>query len=152
LKIYEKDNEFTNKKIKSKNKDKSKTIVKIINENLMLAGIKNKLLKDIIYKKIKLQSFENYFNSYIKFSLNETERHNERKSKIPFSKWYVKQYHDVSKIKKKILDENISFYLKNNNSNIENELKNERKKLNKEMKYLKEKIKDKILLLNKNIT
>jgi hypothetical protein len=152
LKVYEKDNEFTNKKIISKNKDKSKTVIKIINENLMLTGIKNELLKDIIYKKIKLQSFENYFNSYIKFSLNETERHNERKSKIPFSKWYVKQYHDVYKIKKKILDENISYYLKNNDSNIVSELKNERKKLNKEKKNLNKKIKDEILLSIKNNT
>lgn len=149
LKIYETDNDVKNKQIQSKNKDKTKTIIKSINENLMLVGIKDKLLREIIYKNFKLESLEIYYDSYLKFNLNETERHNERKSKIPFSKWYVKQYHDVYKIKKKILDENITYFLKNNNNDKVIELKDERKKLNKEYKILKQKIKEKIMEKNK---
>ena len=112
-----------------------------INENLMFEGIQNKLLKHIIYRTITPNIIENYLKSYITISYNETDRHFERKSKRPFTKWYVKKYHDAYKIKQQALKELISHYLKINDNKQVSELKNKLKQLNKESKEIKNKIK-----------
>jgi len=142
LKCYENNKKFKNKIIVSKSKDKEITIIKSINENLMIKGIKEELLRKLIYGKLNSQLLEIYLDSYIEININEINRHNERKSKRPFTKWYVKQYHDVYKIKKKCLDEEIKYFLKSNNNEIVKELKQKRKNLNKEFKNLKKELKE----------
>jgi hypothetical protein len=126
LKCYENNKDFKNKTIVSKSKDKEIKVVKSINENLMIKGIKEELLRKLIYGKLNAQLLEIYLDSYIEINVNEINRHNERKSKRPFTKWYVKQYHDIYKIKKKCLDEEIKYFLKSDNNEIVKELKQKR--------------------------
>ena len=144
LKCYENNKNFKNKTIISKNKDKKIKVIKSINQNLMIKGIKEELLRKLIYGKLNSELLEIYLDSYVEINANEINRHNERKSKRPFTKWYVKQYHDIYKIKKRLLDEEIKFCLKSNNNVIINELKQKRKNLNKEFKKLKKEIKEQL--------
>lgn len=150
LKCYEREQNFANKKIVGKKKDKEIKIIKSINENLLINGIKEELLKPIIYKKLNENILKNYLKTYVKIEINEIGRHYERKSKRPFTKWYVKQYHDIYKIRKKCLEEEISYYLKNNENELVNKLKLKRKELNKEYKKLKSEIKENIKISTKD--
>jgi len=47
---------------------------------------------------------KNFIESFIVIYKNEENRSFIRKSKRPFTKWYVKQYHEIYKLKKKNLD------------------------------------------------
>ena len=85
-----------------------------------------------------------FLKSYIEIQYSREDRHFERKSKRPFTKWYIKQYHDIYKIRKKCMEEEIKFYLKHNDNEAVKELKNKRKELNKEYKKLKQQIKENI--------
>ena len=115
-----------------------------INENLIHSGIKNNLLEYLIYGKINKEIIETFLKCYISIEYSKEGRHYERKSKRPFTKWYIKQYHDIYKIRKKCLDDEIKFYLKHNDNEAVKELKNKRKELNKEYKKLKQQIKENI--------
>lgn len=141
IKCYEKINNKQNKCIDSKKKDSSIKIKKTINENLLFDGIKNKLLKHIIYKTLTTKIIDAYLKSYIIINYNRIDRHNERKSKRPFTKWYVKKYHDVYKLKQKLLKDLINYHLDRNENTIVSNLKIQLKELNKERKILKNKIK-----------
>lgn len=142
LKCYENITEFKNKTITSKHKDSKIKIKKSINENLILTGIKDVLLRDIVYKKLNNDTILNFLNSYIVVHISEEDRHFKRQSKRPFTKWYVKQYHDIYKIKKKCLDEEIKLFLKNGDNEILEKLKKKRKELIKEHKKVNKEIKD----------
>jgi hypothetical protein len=143
IKCFETVKEITNKTIISKNNNEIK-IKKMINENLVLAGIKDFLLREMIYNKIDKNKLNIFLNSYFVFTYNKEGRHFERKSKRPFTKWYVKQYHYVYKIKQKMLKEDIKIYLKDGDTKHVKELKERKKDLNKEFKKLKEEFKKEI--------
>ncbi len=143
MNYYEKIKSFNNKTIISKN-NKSIKIKQMINENLVLAGIKNVLLRDMIYQKLNDQIINSFLSSHIIVYYNEEGRHFERKSKRPFTKWYIKQYHDVYKIKMKILDEETKLFFKSGNKEYVKELRLKRRNLNKEIKKLKNEIKEKL--------
>ena len=86
-----------------KNK-KGKTInytVKI-NHSLLMTGIFDNLLNDILYAKLTENKLNIFCESYVKFIYNETNRHSPRISKKPFSKWYLKGYSSSSAVIKVI--------------------------------------------------
>ena len=56
----------------------------------MFDGIKDVLLRDIVYQKLNKSKIKVFLDSYIVIHYNKENRHFERKSKRPFSKWYVK--------------------------------------------------------------
>ena len=139
LKCYETINEFKNKEIVSKKGNETIKIKKSINENLIFAGIKDVLLKNIIYNELDENKLKIFFKTYINIQCSKEDRHYERKSKRPFTKWYVKKYYDVYKIKKKYLEEEIKKYFLQKNNEDAVKLKLERKEINKEYKKIKKK-------------
>ena len=67
-----------------------------INESLLMEGIYTNLLKNIINGNLTEDSLKLFMKIYIKLIKNENNRSFPRVSKIPFSKWYVKEYHKRS--------------------------------------------------------
>jgi len=60
-----------------------------------------KVVPDIIFSRLTYSKLLCFFNTYINFCYCKKDAHNPRTSKIPFSKWYVKDYHakyDIEKI------------------------------------------------------
>lgn len=96
--IYIKTKKINNIKIK-KNKDKKECVTKI-NKNNLINGIYNKLLKDIIYGKLEENNIKIFMDTYIILIKNEKDRHFKRISLVPFTKWYVKKYHENCKNEK----------------------------------------------------
>jgi hypothetical protein len=68
---------------------------KKINETLLIEGIYEHLLEKIIYGTLAGEYFKTFLESYIVQVKNENDRHNPRISKTPFTKWYVKSYHEI---------------------------------------------------------
>jgi len=89
-------------KIKYKNKKNGQRIKCPIryNQSLIITGIFRKLIDNIIYSSLTDGMLKSFFGTYIKNIKNEPDRHFDRKSKLPFSKWYVKFYHEVYKYAK----------------------------------------------------
>jgi hypothetical protein len=63
-----------------------------INESLLINGIFENLLIDIITGKLDMKLIEKFIDSYCKIIKNEKNRHFERISLQPFTKWYIKKY------------------------------------------------------------
>jgi protein subunit release factor A len=80
--------------------------------------------------------------NYFKLYSNKVNRSFERKSKIPFTKWYVKKYHDVFKAKSKDLAILIKI---TDNDEVKNKLKLEIKTMNKNLNKLKKNLKEKVV-------
>lgn len=75
------------------NKDK-------INESLLINGIFEVLLIDIIGGKLTSSKIKNFINSYCIPIKNKLNRTFDRASLIPFTKWYVKKYISIYKYSK----------------------------------------------------
>lgn len=104
IETYKSENNNKIKKtIINKNKNEQLDVKIKFNENVILKGIKDILLKDIFYEKLSPYKFLNFMTNYFKLYSNKVNRSFERKSKIPFTKLYVKKYHDVFKAKSKDL-------------------------------------------------
>ena len=63
-----------------------------INESLLINGIFENLLIDIITGKLDMKLIEKFIDSYCKIIKNEKNRQFERISLQPFTKWYIKKY------------------------------------------------------------
>ena len=82
--------------INKKNGRKVKCKIRF-NESLIIKGIFNKLLRNIVYSTLTINILNSFMEIYIKIKKNETDRHFDHISKTPYSKWYVKYYHDLYK-------------------------------------------------------
>jgi hypothetical protein len=83
------------------NKDNDNVIYKL-NENLIISGIKDTIIENIINSSLNLKIIDDFFETYIIEYQNKTNRSNPRVSKIPFTKWYIKKYHELYKEKIKL--------------------------------------------------
>lgn len=79
------------KNINKKNKEVTTCKIKI-NKSLLIKGIFENLLLEIIEGKLTETILENFIGSFCKIIKNENNRSFERISLIPFTKWYVKKY------------------------------------------------------------
>jgi hypothetical protein len=94
-----------------------------VNSSNLICGIYDKLLKIIINGKLNENILNKYINSYLSLYNNKEGRNFIRKSLLPFSKWYVKMFHNISKYNKiiKSIENNTT---KNLNKNLKSESKN----------------------------
>ena len=67
---------------------------------LIINGIYDKLLNDLINAELNVNIMENFIKSYVVIVKNAPNRHFSRKCKCPFKKWYVKMYHEIYKYDK----------------------------------------------------
>jgi len=106
-----------------------------INKTSMIEGL-FKLIPNIIYSKLMVDNLFYFFNCYVQINLTVKGASNDRTSKIPFTKWYIKSYHskyDIQKMFDAFIDRNIND--KNINKNDVNNNKNNKKtKINKNLK------------------
>lgn len=140
MEIFKKQHDKNDSSIINKTKGEILTFTTKINENLILTGIKDELIRDIFYENVSKTKIINFLKCYVVTHTNKEKRSFERKSKRPFTKWYVKQYHDVYKIKKKEQELNIKalFEIKDGDDvKIKDDIKKQIKNLNKDMKELK---------------
>jgi hypothetical protein len=92
IELYKAENSFKTKRtILNKNKNEEVIFKFKFNENSILTGIKDVLLRDILYENLTENKVENFMKCYLLLYGNKTNRSFERKSKIPFTKWYVKK-------------------------------------------------------------
>jgi hypothetical protein len=104
---------FTLNENKDKHKDKD---TYKINETLLIKGIFDYLLLDIINGELTFIKLKNFVDSYCIYIKNDLNRTFERVSLIPFTKWYIKKYHYIykyTKILKALIDGDISSLNKN---------------------------------------
>ena len=114
-----------------------------LNENLIIAGIKDILIKDVINSSVDFDKINNIFKTYFTEHQNKTNRSNPRVSKIPFTKWYVKKYHELYKEKIKLCNNELKIILVINKCNPKIiEIKKEILKLKKEKKEILLKLKE----------
>ena len=99
VKLYNIKNDKTESK--TDNKKKNNKIIKL-NENLILGGIKDTLIENIIDGNFNFENLENLFETHFIEHQNEANRSIPRVSKIPFTKWYIKKYHELYKEKIKL--------------------------------------------------
>ena len=93
LKKYFIENNKIKLKITINKKNNTITTCKIkINESLLIEGIFENLLLEIIKGQLNKQLIENFINCYCKIIKNENNRSFERISLQPFTKWYIKKY------------------------------------------------------------
>ena len=78
-----------------------------LNENLIIAGIKDILIKDVINNLLTVDKINNLFETHFISHQNEKNRSNPRVSKIPFTKWYVKKYHELYKERIKLCNDEL---------------------------------------------
>jgi|688.fasta_scaffold278005_1 hypothetical protein len=88
------------------NKDNNNITYKL-NENLIISGIKDVMIKDIINSSLNLKNINDLFETYFIEHQNKKNRSNPRVSKIPFTKWYVKKYHELYKEKIKLCNDEL---------------------------------------------
>lgn len=91
-----------------------------INKTLLIDGL-YKIIPDIIFSKLTSSRLLSFFNIYINFNYTEKDKNNPRISKIPFTKWYIKDYYakyDIQKIFDAFLDDNTNI-----NKNLKLKLK-----------------------------
>ena len=87
---YKLSEKYKEKIINNKKGDQLKTK---INENNVISLLFDHLLAKIINKQINIQLIEIINKSFI-INYNKINVLNKRSSKRPFSKWYIKQYHE----------------------------------------------------------
>ena len=71
-----------------------------INKTEVIKGL-FKIIPKIIYSNIKNDDLQIFYSIYIHFNYTIKNSHNPRVSKIPFTKWYIKEYYskyDIEKI------------------------------------------------------
>jgi len=81
-----------------------------INKSELIKGL-FKIIPDIINSNLTHSQLTNFFNIYICLNFTKKDASNPRTSKIPFSKWYVKDYHnkyDLEKLLEAYLDKDKS--------------------------------------------
>lgn len=79
------------------NKDgQIKECVEKINKSNLIGGIFDKLLELICFKEPSDTDIENFYNSYIILTKNETNRSYPRTSKTRYSKWYTRTQYDIA--------------------------------------------------------
>jgi len=111
-------NTTINKKIKKIKKNISVATCKVkINESLLIEGIFDNLLMEIINGELNEHIIDKFTNSYCKIIKNENGRSFERVSLHPFTKWYIKKYLNYYKYCK-ILDALQSNNYENLNKNL----------------------------------
>lgn len=88
-----------------------------VNKSLLIHGIYDHVLKNIIYGNLTSDVFDEYLKCYMKIVTNSANRSFQRKSKIPFAKWYVKGYHEVYKYDA-LIDNEINGTHLNKNLNV----------------------------------
>mgnify|MGYP003345926213 CR=1 FL=1 len=93
LKKYFIENNKSKLKTSINKKNNTVTTCKIkINESLLIGGIFEDLLIDIINGKLNIQLIQKFINCYCRIIKNENNRSFERISLQPFTKWYIKKY------------------------------------------------------------
>ena len=112
------------------------------NENVILKGIKDILLKDIFYEKLNANKILSFMTNYFNYTAIKLIGLLKENLKYLFTKWYVKKYHDVFKAKTKDLAILIKIA---DNDEVKNKLKLEIKTINKNLNKLKKKLKDKVV-------
>ena len=115
-KYFIENNKSKLKTLINKKNNKISTCKIKINESLLIKGIFNNLLIDIIKGTLNIEILQKFINCYCKIIKNEENRHFERISLQPFTKWYVKKYLNEYKYKKifeAILNNNIEDLNKN---------------------------------------
>ena len=70
------------------------------NYSNMIKGIHEKILYKIINADLSQKDLDEYCNTYIHFVKNKTNRSYPRRSKKPFTKWYVKEYSHMAEMVK----------------------------------------------------
>ena len=90
LELYKYKTNYKEKTITNKNGEKLKTH---INENIVMDVLYDEFLYDIVYGTFDEKALCIFINS-IKINKNIINVHNERISKTPFTKWYIKGYHN----------------------------------------------------------
>lgn len=114
-----------------------------LNENLILAGIKDILIKNIINGEIQTDKIENILKTHFIEHQNGAKRSNPRDSKIPFTKWYIKKYHELYKEKIKLCSNEIKIIKTINKDDPKLiEIKKEILRLKKEKKEILLKMKE----------
>ncbi len=91
--IYIKSQTFKEKR-KYKNFLNTKCVQKI-NYSLLINGLYTKFLTQLVKNKYKRNDLLNFVNCFFDTYTNKTNRSFPRTSLIPFSKWYVKKYHNI---------------------------------------------------------
>jgi hypothetical protein len=131
------------KNINIKLKQQNNNIIFKLNENLIIAGIKDILIKDVINSTVDFDKINNIFKTHFIEHQNKTNRSNPRVSKIPFTKWYVKKYHELYKEKIKLCNNELKIIGVINKSDPKIiEIKKEILKLKKEKKEILLKLKE----------
>lgn len=100
----------------NENKDKDKLTPENVNNSNLLKGIYEYLLEPIITGTLEPKNIKNYFGSYLIKINNKKNRHYPRKSNKPFTKWYIKEYSNITKISR-ILNAIINCTINNLNKN-----------------------------------
>ena len=130
------------KENKTVNKENSNRTYKL-NENLILSGIKDVMIKDIINSSLNLNNLNDLFKTHFIEHQNQANRSNPRVSKIPFTKWYVKKYHELYKEKIKLCNNELKIIKVINKDDPKIvEIKKEILKLKKEKKEILLKLKE----------
>ena len=130
------------KENKTVNKDSDKKIYKL-NENLILSGIKDVMIKDVINSSLNFKTINDLFETHFIEHQNQTNRSNPRVSKIPFTKWYVKKYHELYKERIKLCNKELKIInIINKDDPKIVEIKKEILKLKKEKKEILLKLKE----------
>ena len=83
--------------VHNEEKNDNLTIENVNNSNL-LKGIYDCLLEPIITGTLKMEDISKCISSYLIKINNKKNRHFPRKSNIPFTKWYIKEYSEITKI------------------------------------------------------
>jgi hypothetical protein len=124
------------------NKDNNNITYKL-NENLIISGIKDVMIKDIINSSLNLKNINDLFETYFIEHQNKKNRSNPRVSKIPFTKWYVKKYHELYKEKIKLCNDELKIIkVLNKDDPRTAEIKKEILNLKKEKKEILLKLKE----------
>jgi hypothetical protein len=107
--------------IKKKTNNTKKCTIKT-NKSLLIDGIFKGILPKMFKSSLTKKDIENVLNNYVSVIKNETDRHFERYSSIPFTKWYVKYYSNNAEISK-IIDVIENKNIKELNKNLKSKLK-----------------------------
>jgi hypothetical protein len=101
-----------------------------INKTLLIQGIFECIINKLINCSLTFKDIDTLYKYFIKKVYNKENRHFERISKTPFSKWNIKSY--------SINSENIKIINSFLNNNLNNLNKNQKCKINKIEKIIKQ--------------
>jgi predicted transcriptional regulator len=127
------------KTVVNKNATREFKINLSINETSLISGIYSDLLDKIFNSTLTDNMMIDFLNCYKNTQTNEQNRSFERKSKRPFTKWYVKKYHELYKLKTKSVNVMMNTLVDKNDIEAI-KLKKEFRQIKKELtkKYLKD--------------